>query len=96
MKPGAFFVNTSRGRMVDEDALLAALTGGVIAGAGLDVHAQEPRPQPDRFAALPNVILTPHCAGGSRQGHIEELEDVFANCRAVLAGGALRHQVRVA
>jgi phosphoglycerate dehydrogenase-like enzyme len=93
MKRGAFFINTSRGRLVDEDALFAALTGGHIAGAGLDVHAQEPRAQPDRFAALQNVILTPHCAGGSRQGHIEELEDIFANCRAVLAGQAPRYQV---
>ena len=52
MKPTAYFINTSRGRMVDEDALYAALTKGVIAGAGLDVHYEEPRPTPDPFAGL--------------------------------------------
>lgn len=93
MKPGAFFVNTSRGRMVDEDALFAALTSGALAGAALDVHGQEPRPQPDRLALLDNVILTPHCAGGSRRAHIGELEEVFANCRAVLSGAPVRHRV---
>jgi phosphoglycerate dehydrogenase-like enzyme len=93
MKPTAFFINTSRGRMVDEGALHAALVNGLIAGAGLDVHAQEPRPQPDRFAALRNVILTPHCAGGSRQGLIEELEEIFGNCRAALAGAPVNHRV---
>lgn len=93
MKPSAFFVNTSRGRMVDEDALYAALTKGVIAGAGLDVHYEEPRPQPDRFAALRNVILTPHLAGGSRKGIVEEIELILDNCRAVLAGQKVKYQV---
>jgi phosphoglycerate dehydrogenase-like enzyme len=93
MKPGAFFVNTSRGRMVDEDALYDALSRGVIAGAGLDVHALEPRPQPDRLATLPNVILTPHCAGGSRLAHLDELAEIFANCRAIRTGGPLRHRM---
>lgn len=93
MKPTAFFINTSRGRLVDEGALHEALTHGVIAGAALDVHAHEPRPQPDRLAALDKVILTPHCAGGSRRGHIQELEEIFANCRAVLTGGPVRHRV---
>jgi phosphoglycerate dehydrogenase-like enzyme len=94
MKPTAFFVNTSRGRLVDEDALFEALRGNRIAGAGLDVHRQEPRPHPDRFAALPNVVLTPHCAAGPRLAVLEELRGVFDNCRAVLAGGTPRHLVR--
>jgi phosphoglycerate dehydrogenase-like enzyme len=93
MKPTAYFINTSRGRMVDEAALHAALTSGTIAGAGLDVHFEEPRPTPDPFAALPNVILTPHLAGGSRKGVLEEVAGILDNCRALLAGGAITHRV---
>ncbi len=93
MKSGAFFINTGRGGLVDETALYDALTRGVIAGAGLDVHAYEPRPHPDRLAGLSNVILTPHCAGGSRLGHLDELAGIFANCRAVLAGEPVQHRV---
>src|SRR5262249_42388573 len=65
MKPTAYFINTARGPIVNEDALCEALTKGTIAGAGLDVHTIEPRPQPDKLSTLPNVILTPHIAGGS-------------------------------
>lgn len=93
MKPSAFFINTSRGRMVDEDALYEALTNGVIAGAGLDVHFVEPRPTPSRFADLHNVILTPHLAGGSRKGIVDEIEVITDNCRAVLAGKPIQYQV---
>ncbi len=93
MKPSAYFINTSRGRMVDEDALYAALTKGVIAGAGLDVHFEEPRPAPDRFAGLRNVIMTPHLAGGSRKGIVDEIEEILSNCRAVLAGQPIKYQV---
>jgi phosphoglycerate dehydrogenase-like enzyme len=93
MKPTAFFINTSRGGMVDEDALYAALTKETIAGAGLDVHVQEPRPQPDRFASLHTVVMTPHVAGGPRIGVLDELEEIFDNCRAVLAGQPLKHLV---
>ena len=93
MKRTAFFVNTSRGRMVDEDALRDALATGTIAGAGLDVHAQEPRPTPNIFAGLANVVLTPHLAGGARVAIIDEVAPVFGNCRAALTGGAIAHRV---
>jgi phosphoglycerate dehydrogenase-like enzyme len=93
MKQTAYFINTSRGRMVDEDALHAALTKGVIAGAGLDVHAQEPRPLPDRLASLHNVILTPHLAGGPRAAVLDEIGVALDNCRAVLAGKPIKYQV---
>jgi phosphoglycerate dehydrogenase-like enzyme len=93
MKPTAFFINTSRGRMVDEAALYDALTSGAIAGAGLDVHFEEPRPTPDRFAALSNLILTPHLAGGSRKGILHEIEGILDNCRAMLGGGEIKHRV---
>ncbi len=93
MKSTAFFINTSRGRMVDENALYDALTKGLIAGAGLDVHFEEPRPAADRFAGLSNVIMTPHLAGGSRTGAFEEIEQVLDNCRAMLAGQPIKYQV---
>lgn len=67
MKPSAYFVNLSRGMLVDEDALYDALTKGVIAGAALDVRQKEP-PQPDdRFLSLPNVVLTPHIGGDTEE-----------------------------
>jgi len=93
MKPTAFFINTARGPIVDEDALYDALTRGTIAGAGLDVHAIEPRPTPDKLAGLRNVILTPHIAGGSRKGVMLEIEAILSNCRAVLAGQPIKFQV---
>jgi phosphoglycerate dehydrogenase-like enzyme len=93
MKKTAFFINTSRGRMVDEEALAGALRKGVIAGAGLDVHATEPRPTPNIFAGMRNVIMSPHVAGGSRQGIIAEVTTVLDNCRAALSGGEIKFRV---
>jgi phosphoglycerate dehydrogenase-like enzyme len=95
MKPSAFFVNTSRGQLVDEDALFDALASGTIAGAGLDVHAPEPRPAFDRFAALPNVVLTPHIAGGVRSGVLEEFETIVRNCCAAMKGEPPLYAVRM-
>jgi phosphoglycerate dehydrogenase-like enzyme len=65
MKPTAFFINTARGRLVDEDALVVALQSGEIAGAGLDVFRYEPLPPDHPFFALAGerLILTPHVAG---------------------------------
>jgi phosphoglycerate dehydrogenase-like enzyme len=91
MKPTAFFINTSRGRLVDEDALFDALAAGTIAGAGLDVHHAEPRVAGDRFAALSNVVMTPHLAGGSRLGLLDEVAAIFANMRAALSGAPPPH-----
>lgn len=65
MRPDAYLVNTARGGLVDEPALIEALQAGTIAGAGLDVVATEPLPAGSPLRDLDNVILTPHCAGVS-------------------------------
>jgi phosphoglycerate dehydrogenase-like enzyme len=90
MRPDAFLINTSRGYLVDEDALHQALISGQIAAAALDVHAHEPR-RPDRFTTLGNVVLTPHVAAGSRRAVVEEASAIFANIRAVLDGEQPAH-----
>ncbi len=63
LKPGAVLVNIGRGSTIDEDALVAALASGRLAGAGLDVFAAEPLPEASPFWGLDNVILSPHVAG---------------------------------
>ena len=67
MQPSAYLVNTSRGPIVDEAALVAALRNGTIAGAGLDVFATEPLPTDHPLRSLPNTVLTPHTGYVTRE-----------------------------
>ncbi len=80
MKPSAFLINTARGDLIDEEALIAALQGGQIAGAGLDVFAREPQVDP-RLIALPNVITLPHLGSATVEGRAHAGEKVIANIR---------------
>jgi phosphoglycerate dehydrogenase-like enzyme len=86
----AFVVNVGRGTTVDEPALVAALTEGRIAGAALDVTEVEPLPADSPLWDAPNLLLTPHAAGGRPVGG-DEL--VGANLAALLAGRELRNVV---
>ena len=80
LRPHVFLINTSRGGIVDEDALVAALEAGALAGAGLDVWKHEPEIDP-RLLALPNVVMTPHMGSATYEGRMATGEKVIANIR---------------
>jgi len=85
MKPSAYFVNTSRGEVVDEAGLLQALEEGKLAGAGLDVRQSEP-PAVDAFCKLDSVIMTPHIAAFTKEGQGRVGESVCRDVAAVISG----------
>ena len=87
MPKGSYLVNTGRGGLVDEDALLAALNSGHIAGAGLDVLTQEPPPADHPFRNHPKVILTPHMAGVTAGSMTQMAVDAAECVIAKLTGG---------
>jgi len=86
MKPTAYFINTSRGPVVDEPALYAALAGRRIAGAALDVFAQEPITPDNPLLKLDNVILTPHSICWTDEFFRNNAESAFRSVSAVAAG----------
>lgn len=86
MKPGAVFINTARAAIVDEDALWEALSAGRLAGAGLDVFGQEPLPANQRWAGLPNVVLTSHRGWVTRETLDRFMGAAVDNTLAFLAG----------
>ncbi len=90
MKPTAVLVNTSRGPILDEQALVAALRDGTIAGAGLDVYDTEPLPAGHPLTALDNVVLLPHFGYVSEAGFREMYGQVVEDIAAFLAGSPIR------
>ena len=90
MKPGSILVNTSRGPLVDEDALVGALRDGTIAGAGLDVYDEEPLPADHPLRSLPNTVLTPHLGYVTDQNYRLFYEDVVEDIEAWAAGSPVR------
>ena len=93
MKPEAFLVNTCRGGVVDEDALVEALGSRRIAGAGLDVFLHEPVPHDHPLLRLDNVLLAPHLGGGSGGARAKHAQDLMANLAALRDGRPVRHRV---
>jgi lactate dehydrogenase-like 2-hydroxyacid dehydrogenase len=87
-----YVVNISRGSVIDQPALVRALTDKTIAGAGLDVFEKEPH-APDALTAFPNVVLTPHIGGHTLESHVAMQDCVIANLEAFFAGQPLPYEV---
>lgn len=95
MKPGACFINVGRGELVDEDALIATLQSGHLAGAALDVFATEPLSPDSPLWDMDNVIITPHSSAGSSQSGLRS-EDIFLeNLARYVAGEPLINEVNL-
>lgn len=93
MKPGAVLINTSRGGLVDESALLEALQRGHLAGAALDVLEREPPPPDHPLLQLEQVLITPHIAAGTRDALHTKMRAAFANLTRFTRGEPLHHVV---
>jgi D-3-phosphoglycerate dehydrogenase len=92
VKPGVRVVNAARGELIDEQALLAALESGRVAGAALDVHAVEP-PVDWRLAAHPRVVATPHIGAATAEAQERVGTDIAVQVRDYLKGGVIQHAV---
>ena len=90
MKPSAYLVNTSRGPIVDETALIDALKAGSIAGAGLDVFDIEPLPADHPLRSLPNTVLTPHMGYVTAETYRVFYGDAVENIKSYLNGNPVR------
>lgn len=94
MRRGALLINTCRGAVVDQAALVEALQEGWIAGAGLDVFDPEPLPPDSPLLRLQNVVLTPHVAAYTKEGLLHMAMSVVNDVLAVLEGRVPKHPVR--
>jgi phosphoglycerate dehydrogenase-like enzyme len=90
MKPTALLVNTSRGPLVDQDALVQALTKGRIGGAGLDVYDEEPLPARHPLRTVPRTVLTPHIGYVTARTFAAFYQEAAQDVRAFLAGAPIR------
>jgi phosphoglycerate dehydrogenase-like enzyme len=90
MKPGAILLNTSRGPLIDEPALIESLETGRLGGAGLDVFDWEPLPQNHPFRRLANVVATPHLGYVTEQSYRIFFGDAVEDIAAWIDGTSLR------
>jgi phosphoglycerate dehydrogenase-like enzyme len=94
MKKSAFLINTARGKIVNEAALIATMRAGGIAGAAIDVTAEDPLPAESPLWELPNTFITPHSAGETRRYEDNVLDILEANLQRLWRGEAkLRNQI---
>src|SRR5437879_7850741 len=94
MKKGARIINTARGELVDEAALAEAIKSGKLAGAAVDLFAEEP-PKNSPLVGLPNVIATPHVAGSTAEAQEEVGTQVAVQIKDYLAEGIIRNAVNL-
>jgi phosphoglycerate dehydrogenase-like enzyme len=90
MKPTAYLVNTARAAIVDQQALVQALEERWIAGAGLDVFAEEPPPSDNPLPPMPNVLATPHLGYVSKASYRTYYGEAVEDIRAFLDGSPIR------
>jgi D-3-phosphoglycerate dehydrogenase / 2-oxoglutarate reductase len=93
MPAHSLLVNVARGGIAPDDAVLAALEGGKLAGAALDVYDQEPLPVDHPLRSHDNVLLSPHTAGATRQAQLNIITTVLDNVKAAVEGRPVRHVV---
>jgi phosphoglycerate dehydrogenase-like enzyme len=94
MKQDAIIINTARGPVIDEAALVQALTQGRLAGAGLDVFEDEPLSVHSPLVNMPNTVLTPHISAGTRDAFATKMCFVFANLHRFFTGEPIENEVR--